>query len=262
MELKYNHLEKLIKTKSLVLKKRNFGEYDRVLLLLTEDFGRIDVLAKGVRKPGSRLGGLSDSFLILQIEVEQRRGFDILKDAVLVEDYKMLEKSLAGLGVGGLLMEVVELLSVFGQDDQTIFNLVCDYLDCYQRNRLNFDKREKIELFLASFLMSVLALSGRLPIVLGCSICGKDVVSDLLMTEYGVCCKKCVSGNLVFGEMNRGIYDMYCQVATKSCDELINTESIYGAKEVMDYSFKLFDIYHKKELKSLDFLNEVYKNLS
>ena len=45
---------------AIVLRRRDSGESDRRLTVLTEEYGKIDVLAKGARKGGSRLSGVSD----------------------------------------------------------------------------------------------------------------------------------------------------------------------------------------------------------
>lgn len=254
-------MKNLIKTNSLVLKKRNFGEYDRVLLMLTEDYGRIDVLVRGVRKPGARMGGLCESFLMLSIEVEQRRGFDILKEAELVTDYKMLEKSLTGLGVGELLVEVVEMLSNYGQDDKIIFSLLTDYLNCYERNRDMLQQKENIELFLCSFLMSVLAVSGRLPMIEGCFGCGKVDSEKYYLTEYGLSCVECTGQNICYGVIDLETSQLYRQIAMMSGDELLVNFNGGDINLILQYSMQLFDLFHKKELKSFDFLNKVYKNL-
>lgn len=45
---------------AIVLRRRDSGESDRRLTLLTEQLGKIDVIAKGARKAASRLSGSSD----------------------------------------------------------------------------------------------------------------------------------------------------------------------------------------------------------
>lgn len=58
---------KQISTKALVLKRINFGEADRILTLLTSTEGRISLLAKGVRKPKSKLAGGLELFAVNDI---------------------------------------------------------------------------------------------------------------------------------------------------------------------------------------------------
>lgn len=47
-------------SEAVVLRRTESGETDRRLTLLTEQFGKLDVIAKGAKKPGSRLAGSSE----------------------------------------------------------------------------------------------------------------------------------------------------------------------------------------------------------
>lgn len=56
-----------IVTKGIVLTRTNFGEADRIITLLTPDYGKIRVMAKGVRKVKSKLAGGIELFSVSQI---------------------------------------------------------------------------------------------------------------------------------------------------------------------------------------------------
>jgi DNA repair protein RecO (recombination protein O) len=45
------------RTSALILRRINYGEADRILTLLTRDFGKVGLIAKGVRKEKSKLAG-------------------------------------------------------------------------------------------------------------------------------------------------------------------------------------------------------------
>lgn len=47
-------------SEAVVLRRTESGETDRRLTLLTAQFGKLDVIAKGAKKPGSRLAGSSE----------------------------------------------------------------------------------------------------------------------------------------------------------------------------------------------------------
>ena len=45
------------RTEAIILRRTNYGEADRVISLITPDRGKISGIAKGVRKPKSKLAG-------------------------------------------------------------------------------------------------------------------------------------------------------------------------------------------------------------
>ena len=51
-----------IKTDAIILNKLNYGEYDRILTLITKNNGKIKVIAKSVRKQKSKLASSLDYF--------------------------------------------------------------------------------------------------------------------------------------------------------------------------------------------------------
>ena len=47
-------MSRAYKTEAIIIKRRNFGEADRILTILTKNYGKIQVRAPGVRKITSR----------------------------------------------------------------------------------------------------------------------------------------------------------------------------------------------------------------
>ena len=55
------------RTQAIILKRRDFGEADRLLTLVTPDYGKIDVIAKGARDPKSPFGASLDFCRIVKL---------------------------------------------------------------------------------------------------------------------------------------------------------------------------------------------------
>jgi len=55
------------------LRRQDSGESDRRLTLLTAEFGKVDVVAKGARKGGSRLAGSSEPFILAEFTWHEGR---------------------------------------------------------------------------------------------------------------------------------------------------------------------------------------------
>lgn len=61
-------------TEAIVLTRTNYGEADRIIKLLTPEQGKISVLARGVRKPKSKLAGGIELFSISTLNYVKGRG--------------------------------------------------------------------------------------------------------------------------------------------------------------------------------------------
>jgi DNA repair protein RecO (recombination protein O) len=64
-----------------VLRARQLGEADRVLTLFTVDRGKLDAVAKGVRRPHSRLGGRLELFNECDLLMHRGRSLDVIVSA-------------------------------------------------------------------------------------------------------------------------------------------------------------------------------------
>lgn len=58
---------KHVATPAIILKRIDFGEADRIITIITPDYGKISILAKGVRKAKSKLAGGLELFSISDI---------------------------------------------------------------------------------------------------------------------------------------------------------------------------------------------------
>lgn len=61
-------------TQGIVLKRLNYGEADRIVTLLTSDYGKLRIMAKGVRRPKSKLAGGIELFSVNELHFIKGRG--------------------------------------------------------------------------------------------------------------------------------------------------------------------------------------------
>ncbi|QPC84255.1 DNA repair protein RecO [Phototrophicus methaneseepsis] len=105
--------QRTYRTQAIILKRRNLGEADRLLTLLTPDHGKIDAVAKGARKPASKKTGHVELFTRAEVLLSKGRELDILVQAEMTEPYLPLREE---LGRGAYASYVVELLDRFTFD--------------------------------------------------------------------------------------------------------------------------------------------------
>jgi len=67
--------------RGVVLRSRALGEKDRVLVLLTEDQGKISASARGARNPKSKLAALAQPFTLARFLIAKGRSLDIVSQA-------------------------------------------------------------------------------------------------------------------------------------------------------------------------------------
>ena len=88
---------KTVKTEAVVLRSIRYGEADRILHLYSAARGRVNAIAKGVRKPRSRFGGRLEPFFRLDLVLHEGRSELLtVTNVSTVDGYPRLRSSAAG----------------------------------------------------------------------------------------------------------------------------------------------------------------------
>ena len=103
------------RSQAIILSRRDFGESDRLLTLLTPARGKIRAIAKGARKPSAKVSGHVELFARSDCLIHRGRNLDILTQAELIEPYLGLRED---LGRGAYANYVAELLDRFTADEE------------------------------------------------------------------------------------------------------------------------------------------------
>jgi DNA repair protein RecO (recombination protein O) len=89
------------------LKSGALGEADRILTILTREYGLIRVVAPGSRKPKAQLGGRSALFVVNQLFLSKGRSLDKIVQAEAITSFPKLAQDLGKLTVSQYWAEMV-----------------------------------------------------------------------------------------------------------------------------------------------------------
>ncbi|MFZ5392469.1 MAG: DNA repair protein RecO [Patescibacteria group bacterium] len=171
---------KLYQTRGIIIKKRNYRETDKVLVVLSREYGRIEILARGARKTGNVYSGLLEPMIVGDFYLSKGRTWDTINDMTLVNDYSQYlgKKNLVVYKGVSFILDILYKISVIDKDEKSYFGLLMTYLEGLVNDFQVLQNSDKMKMYLCSFILSVLALSGRLPCFLGCTICSSQDCRD------------------------------------------------------------------------------------
>jgi DNA repair protein RecO (recombination protein O) len=101
-------ISRLYRTDAIVLSRFEIGEADRVLTLLTPHFGKLKAIARGVRKPSSRLGGSLEPFAELHLMLARGRTFDVVTQVSIEHAWLNLREELGPTAVAWYVAELAD----------------------------------------------------------------------------------------------------------------------------------------------------------
>ena len=99
---------RLYVTDAIVLSRFDYGEADRIMTLFTPTYGKLKAIAKGVRRPTSRLGGALEPLAELRVALARGRTFDVVTQVEVSHAWLRLRDSLESAATGWYLAELAD----------------------------------------------------------------------------------------------------------------------------------------------------------
>lgn len=122
------------KTEGIVLKRKNFGEADRILTVFSLHRGKISVLAKGVRRIISRRAGNVELLNRVSMYLHQTKGMSILTEAESLDTYQKLKEDLTLSTYAYHIIELVDRLTAENQENRILYNHLVEVLKKLSQN--------------------------------------------------------------------------------------------------------------------------------
>jgi DNA repair protein RecO (recombination protein O) len=100
-------IPKRYSSEAIVLARRSYSEADRIIVVFSKKFGKLSLLAKGVRKLESRKRGSLEVFSQMRFAAARGKNLDLIIETEIVNSFPAMRKNLKKVAVAYYLMEVV-----------------------------------------------------------------------------------------------------------------------------------------------------------
>ena len=160
-----------------------------ILTLLTPDRGKLRVVARGVRRPGSKMGGHLDLLIYSTLLLAQGQNLDVVTQAQTRESFLALRDDLARTAAGMYAAELVERFTEEQGELQPVFRL---FLETLRR----LSETPDPALVLRHFELNLLGLLGFRPELDACVLCGRSPDAEgrgFSAASGGVLCAECAA---------------------------------------------------------------------
>lgn len=145
------------KAEGFVLKRKNYGETDRIITLFTKYHGKLVVLAKGIRKITSRKSPHMEVFNKVSLYITNSKSLSIVTEAQTIATYSILKTNLLVVANAYHLVELVDKLCPEREVHPAIYYLL-------ERSFEDLDKNPELAHAISEqFSLSFLREMGYLP---------------------------------------------------------------------------------------------------
>lgn len=238
------------KTEAIVLAVRNWGEADRIVTLFSKEYGKIEAVAYGARRPRSALAASAQLFTQAEMTLAQGRRIDTLKQCHIVRPFRTLREDLTRMAYGSFLTEVCEKLTMEGEADEALYARMIVLLTMMETRNPRLTS--------LAGAIQLLKHGGFGPITERCGACGGALGEDTYFesTLGGLVCSAC--RQQTSGAVRQSMRDFLAWLETLGSQEveafrvsgrdLVDTERI-----ILAYLNDIVD----RPLKSLSFIAEL-----
>ncbi len=242
----------VIKTKGLVIKEVSYGDSDKMLTLITEDYGKITVLARNAKKNGSRTSyGTQVLTYGEYVLFKGRTSFTMNSCDVLMNFYNLATDLTCFTHAAHML----DMAGDAAQDNAVsaqILNLLIYGLQALKKGRTPL-------LVSSSFALKLMQITGYPPHVCSCASCNTCDIEQIFFSfkHNGFICENCSKNDTeaVFVDIGTAKGIMYVLCAQKGgvfnfelSSELLNVFSNIAFRYIsqhLDKNYKKLDILHE-----------------
>lgn len=174
-------------TEAIVIKKTKLGEADRILTLFTPDMGKVQAVAKGVRRPRSKLAGHLELLTHSTVMFARGRNLDTITASQTINGFLPLKSDLDLTACALYAAELVNQFTPDHQENRLVFDLLLSAMRelCVTANR---------ELLLRHFELHLLHEAGYRPQLQHCVACRQPLqpaANYFSVDAGGVLCPDC-----------------------------------------------------------------------
>lgn len=156
-------------TPAIVLRTWPFGESDKIVSFLTESHGKLIGIAKGAKRSRKRFVNSLEPFSLVNLRFQDRAHSNLafILAADLACGLKDLLTSLEKISFASYLVEITDGLIGEREENRLVFQHLKDGL-------AQIDERSTSLIFLTSFELKLLKLTGYQPLLDSCRCCGRE----------------------------------------------------------------------------------------
>jgi DNA repair protein RecO (recombination protein O) len=178
--------------RAVVLRKLDYGEADRIFTLLTRDHGKVGAIAKGVRRPESKLGPSLELYGHIDVLLAKGRGeLDVVAQVERVPGYR-IAGDMERMAHAALIAELAERVCEDRHPLDGVYEMTVGAL--YELGHESDPRRAS-----AWFLMTALDLLGYAPQLMACVSCDRPLAAKpaaFSAEAGGFLCDRCALASM------------------------------------------------------------------
>ncbi|MGD6818141.1 DNA repair protein RecO [Metabacillus sp. 84] len=175
----------LQKCEGIIIRSSNYGENNKIVTIYTRELGKVGVMARGAKKPNSRLSAMTQLFTYGMFMFHKSSGLGSLQQAETIASMRSIREDLFLTAYASYMAELLDKGTENLQRNPFLFEL---FLQLFQ----HLDEGLDPDILLRMFELKMLPVLGITPHLNGCANCGStEGTFHFSVREAGFLCHRC-----------------------------------------------------------------------
>jgi DNA repair protein RecO (recombination protein O) len=242
------------KTHAIVIRAYPLGEYDKIITFYTAEFGKVRAVARGMRRPKSRLGGSLEllNYGALVFYERTNKDLHVINDFDLIDGFDAVKADFDRTTYGCYLAELVNVIESEHSADQGVFHLLLRGFEA-------LGETQDIRLLARAFELKFLDLAGFAPQLARCVACASPTLNPSLRFSPrlgGLLCVDCSTKDPNAISIVRGSCELMKHLRKSDLLQLNRLRASERNHRELKFVLSSFIAYHtERRLKSLEFID-------
>jgi len=208
------------RAQGVVLRHMEYGEADRILSFYTLEYGKVQAIAKGIRKMRSRKAGHLEPFSRVELMLARGRNLDVISQAEAQSTYEHLRADLKLIAYAAYVVELLDRFTYEEGENRPLYNLLVNTL-------ARLDAGSPAQTVVHYYEVQLMDLLGFKPQLQVCVACGEKIKpEDQFFSAKlgGALCPKSLSADPGAWKVSLGALKYWRHLQRSSWNKVKNLE--------------------------------------
>lgn len=220
----------MIRTSAVVIRTADFGDADRMLTMLTKDYGLMSAKVKAAKKQTSKLFCSSNLFCCGEYEFYEKSGYYGVRGCDITHSFQKLSEDYDAYSAACFIADAAGKVAQEENPEPKLFALVVNALFALETKTTDADTA------VCYFIQRLLYIEGLYPVVDVCVLCGRQNVTHFSAEHGGALCPECAKahgGERAGGEVLSALKTMADVIPKDMGKLLINKDTVSRLKALL-----------------------------
>lgn len=242
----------LQKCEGIVIRTTDYSETNKIVTIYTREWGKVGVMARGAKKPNSRLTAITQLFSYGYFLIQKGNGLGTLQQGEMISSMRTIREDIILTAYASYILELTDKCTDEKKPNPYLFELLLQTLH-YMNEEYDLD------ILIHIYEMKMLNSLGLYPILNKCAVCGqKDGHFSFSIRENGFICHRCLEKDPYHLKISnasiRLLRIFYYFDLSRLGDISVKIETKKELKKIID---AYYEEYSGMNLKSKKFLNQI-----